>query len=219
VDKDLRELRKSMKAEFVDELKFNEELRGKIFKQVRREKMKKNRRVLGPILSGAFTLLVISLFIFLGGKEIGFFGVNNNADSGGLFRYEAPEEIKEIGKDFKIPTQLPFKPENISTSTPPTQNQENKIVTIDFVGESGQQLSARLTSTEEIKTDDFKREEVKIGDLIGSYGINKNNVQILSWKEDNKSYTLFYMPSRSKETNNVSKEQMVDTAKTFDFIK
>ncbi|TYS17120.1 hypothetical protein FZC78_10935 [Rossellomorea vietnamensis] len=212
-EKELESLRKTMRAEFPDEFQFNNRMKEKVKKEIRKDSgmAPKKKSILGPAFSAVFVLGALALFIFIGGQELGFIG-ENNASYNEMFTYEPTEEISEINEEFKIPTKFPFEVTGSFASTPPTQNQKGKRYTIDFVSSNGQQLTLKVTSNEVIYTDDLEREEVRSGDFTGEYVVNENNVQILTWDDDNNHYSLGYM-SENQESS-LTKEDLINVAKS-----
>ncbi|MGD6805189.1 DUF4367 domain-containing protein [Rossellomorea aquimaris] len=212
-EKELESLRKTMTAEFPDEFQFNNRMKEKVKNEIRKdnEMNPKKKFILGPAFSVVFVIGALALFIFIGGQELGFIGENNASDSE-MFTYEPTEEIGEINKEFKIPTKFPFEVTDSFASTPPTQNQKGNRYTIDFVSSNGQQLTLKVTSNEVIYTDGLEREEVTSGDFTGQYVVNEQNVQILSWEDNNIHYSLGYM-SENQESS-LPKEDLIEVAKS-----
>ncbi|MGM0844982.1 MAG: DUF4367 domain-containing protein [Bacillota bacterium] len=212
-EKELESLRKTMRAEFPDEFQFNYQMKENIKKEIRKGNQmdQKKKSILGPVLSVFFVFGTLALFIFIGGQELGFIE-GHNASNNEMFTYEPTEEISKINKEFKIPTKFPFEVTDSFASTPPTQNQKGNRYTIDFVSGNGQQLTLKATSNEVIYSDDLDREEVTSGDFTGEYVVNEQNVQILTWDDDNIHYSLGYM-SENQESS-ITKEDLIQVAKS-----
>jgi hypothetical protein len=205
LDNELRKLRNSMKSEFPRNFEFNHRMKENIRMRIKEPNREKRNKSLGPILTLAFTIGVLTLFVVIGGRQLGFLD-GNNAANDNQFVYQGTEEILELDEEYNIPKSFPFKVVESSVNTAPSGN----MYTVDFFGEHNEQITLRITENEEVFSVNLEREDVNIGKLSGKYVVNENGVQLLSWKEGDTFYTLANIPNNTE--TEITKDELITVA-------
>lgn len=128
------------------------------------------------------------------------------------------EEINDQAFQPKLPTKLPFEIEEAVFTPPPKEQQPSNILSFDFFGsgdEDGKGNHLSLIAVNGGKVESNKEyEDVKIGDLKGSYAVKDEEEMILNWSENDIHYRLTFYVQQSE--NEVTKEELIETAKAFE---
>ncbi|MEI5908954.1 DUF4367 domain-containing protein [Bacillus spongiae] len=124
------------------------------------------------------------------------------------------EELNEESSLPKLPTKLPFKPDQVDFSQPPPHYEEGSLFLIfDFLskGESYAHLQLQVVNMETEYDTDF--EAIKIGDIEGFYYSESPDLMLLNWVEEEIHYDLKYVASSSDKY--ISKEEFITIAESF----
>ncbi|MBM7602428.1 DUF4367 domain-containing protein [Metabacillus litoralis] len=128
------------------------------------------------------------------------------------------EELNDQAFQPKLPTKLPFEVEEAAFTTPPQEQQPSNILSFDFFGSGdengkGNHLSLMAVNGGKVESN-IEYEDVKIGDLNGSYEVNDEEEMILNWSENDIHYRLTFYVQQSD--NELTKEELIETAKSFE---
>ncbi|WP_201712834.1 hypothetical protein [Rossellomorea arthrocnemi] len=209
---ELKSLRGLMKDETFKGRGFTNKMRENILNEIHSKQPKSfsfnKKPILAPILSMLFFAACLSIFVYFGGTQLGIFGNNASAPL-----YEANDRPEFLGKEFKFPTKVPFKVENVSTKTADGPYGNVQIVTL--MGKEKQTITMSFQLLEQGTDLNLSQESVKVGSSKGSYTESEGplKVSVLTWIEGRAIYELKYMPARSGVT--LSKDDMIKVAESF----
>ncbi|MBN8192998.1 hypothetical protein JI667_12675 [Bacillus sp. NTK074B] len=209
---ELRSLRRLMKEETFKGRGFTHKMRENILNEVHSEQAKSfsipKKPVVAPVLSVLFFAACLSIFVYLGGTQLGIFGNNASAPL-----YEASDRPEFLGKEFKFITKVPFKVENVSTEEKEGPYGNTQIVTL--MGPQKQTITMSFQLLEPGSDLTLSEEPVTVGSSEGSYSESEGPLKSnrLTWIEGEAVYELKYMPARSDIT--LTKDDMIRMAESF----
>jgi hypothetical protein len=211
---ELKNLRPMMKKETFKNHGFTNKMRNNIVNGIDSNKPEvsfQKKPMFAKVLSFVFIAACLSLFIYFGGTQLGMIEGNNASSiSFHELKISDKEKLAELGNEFKFPSKLPFKVEDITikTNTDPLGNKYS----VHIVGKKNQTMI--LSFRQGIRDIELTGEGAKIGSLTGNYHESKrtgNNS--ITWLEDQILYEMIYKPGESDVRLN--KADMIKLAKSF----
>lgn len=153
----------------------------------------------------AFSILLISI----GGIMIGW-----SIWSGKMYAYnhiDFSEKIAVLSFEAKVPTIVPFKEMNVSTSNIDI-NKKQIIVTLTNIHK--ETLNVRITKDPIELKEGFEKENVRLGEgLQGVFFPDASGKRILIWQDEDLYYEITYYYKLSPKE--VSKKQLIKMGESF----